>query len=165
METIKYTIAYYSGIGECPKVILLNREKNEKYKQFDNIEELKKELENSYIYFVEDKYENRLSFCIWNKKEKEEIVFWDKLEAYINSSIDNNVYHENNCYNPVFYRKGEIITKYNRKQTYTEFIRFNFQENVYRKKSYPDDVDVDIFYNYETNTFDESEQSINNYFK
>lgn len=162
--TIKFTIASYHGIGECPLVILLDRKVNEKYKQFDNLEDLKKELENSYIYFVEDKNENRLSFCIWNNKKEEELVFWNKLETFINMPEDNNLYYENNCYNPLFYKNGQVIAKYDRKHTYTEFIRSNFKENIYRRKFYPDDVEITIFYNYKANTFDESEVSINRYF-
>ena len=40
METIKFTVAYYHGIGENPMVILLDREKGIFKMQYNTIEEL-----------------------------------------------------------------------------------------------------------------------------
>jgi hypothetical protein len=62
METIKFTVAYYHGIGECPMVILLDREKGLFKRQYDTIEELKSDIgEDAIIYFVADKNDERIS--------------------------------------------------------------------------------------------------------
>jgi len=61
METIKYTVTNYSGIGECPKVILMHRPVGSFQHQFHCILDLKRYLgENPTIYFVSDKDDNRI---------------------------------------------------------------------------------------------------------
>lgn len=55
METMKYTVAYYHGIGECPMIILLNVEKGKFKRQYNTIDELKSDIsEDAIIYFVAD---------------------------------------------------------------------------------------------------------------
>jgi hypothetical protein len=55
MVTIKYTVTYYQGIGECPMVILLDAEKGKFKRQYNTIDELKSDItENAIIYFVAD---------------------------------------------------------------------------------------------------------------
>jgi hypothetical protein len=44
METIKFTVAYYHGIGERPLVILLDRAKGLFKRQYDTIDELKMKM-------------------------------------------------------------------------------------------------------------------------
>ena len=62
METIKFSIAYYHGIGECPMVILLDRKIGEFKRQYKTIDELKSNIgDNAIIYFVADKNDNRIS--------------------------------------------------------------------------------------------------------
>lgn len=62
MKTMKFTIAYYSGIGENPMVILLDRQKGMFKRQYNTIEELKSDIgEDAIIYFVADKDDNRIS--------------------------------------------------------------------------------------------------------
>jgi hypothetical protein len=62
MKTIKFTVAYYHGIGENPMVILLDREVGYMKRQYNTIEELKADItEDAIIYFVADKYDNRFS--------------------------------------------------------------------------------------------------------
>lgn len=57
METIKFTVAYYHGIGERPLVILLDRAKGSFKRQYNTIEELKSDIgEDAKIYFVADKH-------------------------------------------------------------------------------------------------------------
>ena len=61
METIKFTVAYYHGIGENPMVILLDRETGAFKRQYDTIQELKSDIgEETIIYFVADKSDNRI---------------------------------------------------------------------------------------------------------
>ena len=61
METIKFTVAYYHGIGENPMVILLDREKGTFKRQYNTIEDLKSDIgEEPIIYFVADKNDNRI---------------------------------------------------------------------------------------------------------
>jgi hypothetical protein len=61
MKKIKYTIAYYHGIGEAPMVILLDREKGKFKRQHNTIESLKSDIgENAVIYFVADADDNRI---------------------------------------------------------------------------------------------------------
>ena len=57
METIKFTVAYYHGIGvERPLVILLDRVKGSFKRQYNTIEELKSDIgEDAKIYFIADK--------------------------------------------------------------------------------------------------------------
>jgi hypothetical protein len=52
MVTIKYTVTYYQGIGECPMVILLDAEKGKFKRQYNTIDELKSDItENAIQYF------------------------------------------------------------------------------------------------------------------
>lgn len=61
MTTIKYTVTNYSGIGEFPKVILIDRPAGSFQNQFYSIIDLKSYLgENPTIYFVADKDNNRI---------------------------------------------------------------------------------------------------------
>jgi hypothetical protein len=61
METIKFTVAYYHGIGENPMVILLDREVGYMKRQYDTIEDLKADItEEAIIYFVADKEDQRV---------------------------------------------------------------------------------------------------------
>jgi hypothetical protein len=61
METMKFTVSYYHGIGENPMVILLNREKGTFKNQYNTIDELKSVIGNEpIIYFVADKNDNRI---------------------------------------------------------------------------------------------------------
>ena len=68
METIKFTVAYYHGIGENPMVILLDREKGTFKRQYNTIEELKSDIgEEPIISFVADKNDNRIpELSNWN---------------------------------------------------------------------------------------------------
>ena len=55
MEIMKYTVAYYHGIGECPMIILLDVEKGKFKRQYNTIDELKDDItEDAIIYFVAD---------------------------------------------------------------------------------------------------------------
>ena len=58
---MKFTVAYYHGIGENPMVILLDREKGTFKRQYNTIEDLKSDIgEEPIIYFVADKNDNRV---------------------------------------------------------------------------------------------------------
>lgn len=59
---MKFTVAYYHGIGENPMVILLDREKGTFKRQYNTIEDLKLDIgEEPIIYFVADENDNRIS--------------------------------------------------------------------------------------------------------
>ena len=59
---MKYTVTHYYGIGERPRVILLDRDKGKFPNQFNNIDELRNFLsEDCIIYFVADKGDNRIN--------------------------------------------------------------------------------------------------------
>lgn len=60
MKTIKYSVAYYTGIGQNPMVILLDRPIGNFNHQFENIEELREFIREPIIYFVADKDDNRI---------------------------------------------------------------------------------------------------------
>ena len=72
MKTIKFSVTNYHGIGECPLVILLDKEEGEFKHQFHDIDELKTHLgEEAIIYFVANKDNTRIqNLHNWNTKTK-----------------------------------------------------------------------------------------------
>ena len=80
METIKFSVAYYLGIGETPMVILLDRRLGSFSRQYNTIEELKNDIgESPIIYFVADKTDNRIDdLHSWNGR----IFDFDELSKY-----------------------------------------------------------------------------------
>ena len=81
METVKFTVAYYLGIGENPMVILLDRKKGLFKRQYDTIEELKKDIGDSpTIYFVADENDHRIDgLDNWNSGNFD----FEKLKNYL----------------------------------------------------------------------------------
>jgi hypothetical protein len=82
MTTKKLTVAHYLGIGECPKVILLDRKDGIFENQFDTVTELENHLgPDVTIYFVADVNENRIDgLHNWNTDTKFD---YKKLESFL----------------------------------------------------------------------------------
>jgi hypothetical protein len=82
MTTKKFTVTHYHGIGECPKVILLDKKDGIFENQFDTITELENHLgSDAIIYFVADANENRIDeLNNWNTNTKFD---YKKLESFL----------------------------------------------------------------------------------
>ena len=81
VKEVKFSVANYTGIGERPLVILLDQNEGMFKNQFNDIESLKKFIEGKSIYFVVDKFDNRIpGLSNWNTKEEFD---WEKLEKIV----------------------------------------------------------------------------------